>query len=254
MRRRIVVLLLAAAGGAGACGNADDAGGGSPLPSAQIQFQISDGTTAQGSGPIVMAVYDHGLVVDDVLLGDLAGRVALRTWPEDALVGFDVERLLNGQGGEHLLRLTPAAALDDRWYIAAFDSLPARVHVSTPSGQDGVRFRPDSHPRVMSVQFCVIADPTAARKMVIGFSERVAGADGRVLLSIAGQPSSCSQYDANEAELYFTCPGLTPAASVTVSVAAGVSGATGVAMEPSSFDIDLARLPAADCRLFTPPL
>jgi hypothetical protein len=253
MRRWIVVSLLAAAGG-GACGNADDAGGGNPLPSAQIQFQISDGTTAQGSAPIVMSVYDHGLAVDDALLSDLAGRVALRTWPEDALVGFDVEGALNGQGGQHVLRLSPAAALDDRWYIAAFDSLPARVHVSTPSGQDGVRFRPGSHPRVASVQFCVVADPTAARKMVVGFSEPVAGADGRVSLSVAGQPSTCSQYGVNEAELYFTCPGLTPTASVTVSVAAGASGVSGVAMEPSSFNVDLARLPAADCRLFTPPL
>ena len=140
MRRSLVpALALLAVAGIGACDGGEPT---EPLRTAQIQFATVDGANGQGSAPIVMTVSDRGVAVDDALLADLAGRAALRTWPEDALVGFTVEHELGGVGGQHLLRLTPTAALEDRWYLAAFDSLPARVYVSPSNGLDGVRFRP----------------------------------------------------------------------------------------------------------------
>jgi hypothetical protein len=217
-----------------------------------VRFGIVDGATAQVA-PVEVTVVGYGPRIDHVV-DDLLATISVRTWPEGAVVGTDIEVVMEPKGVRRL-RIIARATLDDRWYRAGFDSLPAGVLITSPGEDNGVRFRPGSHPRVASIQFCGLEYPNVTQKMVVVFSEPVAVAPaGVVSLSSAAPSVACNQDDASESELHFVCVGLTPAASVTVSIGPGLMAVSGEAMPPGRFDLDLGRLPASDCRLFMPPI
>jgi len=228
------------------------------LPTAQLSFTPPDGTTAWQAPPL-LSFQDGAGIIDDATLADLASRVALETWPERTAQPIVTDTPVGLSPTEKVVRLTPQSPLEDRWYVVEMSSLPSSVSFYSPleDGTVGARFRPDSHPRVAQIQFC-LKDPPGM-KLLIVFSESVtlaSPADATVSLQIAGTTSPCASYETAADTLYFACDELADTETVTVTVGSGVTGTTGagVPLGPESWTIDISSLPAASCRTFQPAI
>jgi hypothetical protein len=218
----------------------------------ELQITPADGTTAWASADIALSLYDPTGIVSDAWVEQLRAKAFLQTWPERAPVAFQTGMLSDP------VHILPIAPLDARWYLAGVDSgLPSAIHFYTPlsDGTNGVRFRPDSHPLVRDVQFCLKAGP--GMKLLVDFSEPLtlgAGPEKLVTLTVGGAAAPCTSYDQRPEALYFTCDALSPTAKVEVSVTADATSATGIPLQTGSWSIDVAALPADSCRVFSPPL
>jgi hypothetical protein len=226
------------------------------LPGAALNFTPPDGTTAWQASPL-LSFQDGAGIIDAATLADLAGRVALQTWPEGIAQPIATDTPMGPSPTEKVVRVTPQNPLEDRWYVVEMSSLPSNVSFYSPltDGTVGARFRPDSFPRVAHIQFCGKAPP--GMKLVVIFSESVAlasPADETVSLQIAGTPSTCASYDTAPDTLYFACDDLKDTDSVTVAVGPGVAATTGagIPLAPQSWTIAISELPAGSCRDFAP--
>ena len=223
-------------------------------PPAVLWFDPADGETARHEMDIVVTADGN---LSDAAFADLAKRLFLKTWPERTPVAATT--VINpAGGGEREARLTATDALDDRWYVAGIDALPPHVVPQTrmPDGAVGARFRPGSHPRIRQISFCKKQDP-AATALLIDFSEPITASappGGLVSVAFAGRAVSCVFVTTLIATSELVCPELASAASVTVSISAGFSGATGEPLPPGSWDIDIAKLTAGQCPYFSPPI
>lgn len=239
-------------GGAGG----HDAGGG-PIPNAYLTLTPADGTTAALDAGLGLSVYDPAGLLDAAAIEALRRATVLETWPEKALV--PAVATLTGAGGSSgvAIRLTPSDALADRWYAVTLGSLPAGL-AETLRLQEGAavaRFQPFSHPTVRSIDICEKSPPGS--KLIVSFSEPVAyptDVSTLVSLAVAGLASPCEVDDAGPSGLHLRCAELTSSSHATISVGAGLQGASMVPLAPVAFDIDVAELPAGSCRTFRPLL
>lgn len=227
-------------------------------PTAQLGFTPPDGTTAWQASPL-LSFQDGAGIIDAATLADLAGRVALQTWPEGIAQPIATDAPTGLSPTEKVVRVTPQNPLEDRWYIVEMSSLPSNISFYSPlaDGTVGARFRPDSYPRVAHIQFCGKDPP--GMKLLIVFSENVTLANPvveTVSLQIAGTPSTCTPYEETTDTLYFSCDELTETDSVTVTVGAGVAATagTGIQLAPQSWPIDISQLPPGSCRDFAPAI
>src|SRR5882724_5689406 len=210
---RALLLLLCAASCGGTPGGT---GGSSPFPTAQLQIAPADGTTAWAGADVALSLYDPVGIVTDAWLEQLKAKAFLQTWPERAPVVFQAETLSEPPASYKVVHLLPTAPLDARWYVAGVDSgLPSAIRFYAPldDGTNGVRFRPDSHPLVRDVQFCLKAG--AGMKLLVRFSEPLTLGvvpEKLVTLTVGGAPAPCISYDQRPDALYFTCDALSPTA------------------------------------------
>jgi hypothetical protein len=261
---RMAPLLFAAAALAGGCAAEMAMMGGGAI--VVLAIDPADGATAWGGRDVTVTVQDPGRLLNPEARADLPTHFYLHTWPEGTPVPVTTEEIPGPNDAQWAIRVTPSLTLDDRWYVVGASDLSPRIiaNVKLPDGTIGARFNPASHPRVASVQFCE-APPKGEgppeemkkqMKVVASFSEPMtppADPTQAVSVDVGGQPATCDSYGADAGALYFICE-MSPTASVTLSVAAGMASPGGVVLEPVSWPIDVAQLPAGSCRTYSPPL
>lgn len=239
----------------GGGGTSGDSGGG-PIATASVSFMPADGTTAAQGMDLAVSIYDPAGVVRPADLEILRSSIVLATWPARQPVPATVT--VAGGGGAAGMRVlvTPQTSLGDQWYALLLPSIgsPFVAASHLPDGTAGMRFRPTPQPRVRAIDVCLKEAPGS--KLLILFSEPVtyvAPTAGLVSLTIDGAASPCDVYDAQAGGLYLTCAALQPTSRATVSVGAGIQGASQLALAPATFAVDVAALPAGSCReLLTP--
>jgi hypothetical protein len=253
----------AATGGVGGSANLGGAGGasnsgGGPIRTAVVTLNPADGTTAAAGMDLALVFTDPGSVLDAAAIERVRSAVVLATWPEKAQVPATVTATGTGGPAGATIRVTPGGALSDRWYLLSASAIPTNVVPSAllADGSVGVRFRPTSQPRVRTLQIC--DKEGAGAKLLLTFSEPItytAPTAGLIGLAIDDVTSSCDVYQAMEGALYLTCAQLTATSHATISVGAGLQGASGVPLQPTSFDVNVASLtPQSGCRVFTPTI
>jgi hypothetical protein len=236
--------------------SSEGGGGGAPLRQTTLQFVPADGSTAQAAGVVDLQLSVSG-GVDQALLTDVAGRLVFQTWPEGDAVAFGSQVSTDAPGVDTVtIAVTPQAALDDRWYLVKLSSVPPAVRPQAllEDGSAGTRFRPGSHPRVASIQIC--RNDASSGKLLVTFSEAVmfyAATESIVSLSFAGSASVCTQYGSEADMLLFTCGLPAAAATATVSVGAGVAGASFVAADPGSWTLGVTSSAGSCVELRPPP-
>jgi hypothetical protein len=165
----------------------------------QLQITPADGKTAWAGADIALSLYDPAGIVTDTWLEQVKAKAFLQTWPERTPVAFQAETLPEPPASYKVLHLLPAAPLEARWYVAGVDSgLPPaiRFYTTLADGTNGVRFRPDSHPLVRDVQFCLKAG--AGMKLLLSFSEPLTlgvAPEKLVTLAVGGAAAPCTSYD-----------------------------------------------------------
>lgn len=235
-------------------------GGGDPSPYIEIQANtIADGTTNAGPGPFPVTFYAGGRMLDAATLADLVSRLQLTTWPEGTAV--PVRTTLETPPTDGMMATAQVSATDalaNRWYALRFGP-PAdgvRTQQTFDGGVWGVRFRPDSHPAVLSVGFCGV-DAEAGMKFIVSFSEEVTVDAPATALTVRqnGAAVTCELNSANGAEVHQYCAALTPGLA-TVSLEAGtVHGASGSVLPAHDWTVDIAQLPdQMGCRSYRVPL
>ena len=157
-----------------------------------IQVHPPDLSTAVGSTPIQVVVFNGGSPVGETLLTQISQSIRLRSWPERAPVATATEVVdTSGASGEDQyahISLTPASPLEDRWYSTLIESLPSGVSLSRGAnllalgqGAYASRFRTGSAPVVAAVR----VDAKGPGSISLDFSEEVTGDSSVVAVSYA---------------------------------------------------------------------
>jgi hypothetical protein len=229
------------------------ADGGGPVPTATLSFDPVDGTTNTATRALTVKLYPSGIVSEQVLA---TLPLKIETWPEHEIIPSHLLPPLN-VGQQMGVQIVPDSPLLPRWYALRLGSLPPSTVFSLPleGGVIGARFRPDPFPLVRSLQLCDKAPP--GMKLLLQFSEPTATtmeSGHLVTVQIDGQAADCPLYWAQPDGLYFTCDALTPTSKLKVVLAAGLTGASGAALPPGSWEVDVSKLPAGSCREYRAPL
>lgn len=235
-------------------------------------FSTYDGQTAQADGdPLALICsatpFDGGIDVDPDVEEQLKADVFLRTWPEQDPVEFDFINATAGAFPQHKTwQVNPRAPLEGRWYVlgvsAAFSDRSVAPYPLLPGGDRGVRFRPDSKPRVSRITFCPIGIPyTGEVSVSTSFSETLdietlniaTGAQryGDVVTVIPS--ASCETHQASAFGLVADCLHFPLPSTVTVRVAGGVYSKSGQLLEPGSWTVNLDLPLSGECDEFQPP-
>jgi hypothetical protein len=143
-----------------------------------------------------------GAPVGATLLGQIAGSVTLKTWPEQEVVATAVSKIVDATGRSdedefaHIYVAT-ASPLSERWYALSIDALPAGAAWSPDSnafalasGGRATRFRVGSQPMVAGVR--VYGQGQGKQVVYVAFSERVPR-DSKVvgIAQVDGKTASC---------------------------------------------------------------
>jgi hypothetical protein len=222
---------------------------------ADVRFDPFDGATAQSGRDLMIHVEEAGLVVDDAMLADLGARLRVRTWPGGAPIAITTQTGTGSFPTDKVVRVTPDATLEDRWHVLLLDSLPKGFFPRTKldDGTVGARFRPGSHPRVAKVDLC--GKDVLGMKVLLTFSEPVQPPPGAVVsFAISGHATDCDLNDSRSDGMNFFCGELGAKASLTLSLGSGIVAASGVALEPGTWDIAIASLLSGSCQTFTPAI
>ncbi|MEA2697892.1 MAG: hypothetical protein QOI66_2163 [Myxococcales bacterium] len=232
----------------------DSQGGGSPAPFIQVRADLADGTTNVGQGPFKVSYYGVGRMIDAPTLGQLSARLALRIWPEGAVISTAVTIAPVSPSNNNdprttaVVEIAPGSALEDRWYSLEFG--PAEQDVSASQSFDGgvpgVRLRPGSHPAVRLINFCQADVPGS--KFIVAFSEPVTAASPTEMFTVIqnGAPLTC-RFDALEPqELHEFCSTLVPGPLTVTLGADKVQGAGGASLATVSWSIDTSTLPVVE--------
>jgi hypothetical protein len=146
----------------------------------------NDMTTQVGASPLQVLVDNSGSAVGKTLLGAIAAKVRIVSWPEQVVLAANVtvtdatERRENGYQvfGPAVIAISPAAPLESRWYALVVDEIPtgveaAPVALAAKFGKAGMaaRFATGSDPKLARIRRCL--NPAGGGKIVLDFSERI---------------------------------------------------------------------------------
>lgn len=221
----------------------------------RVYFRPTDMSTLSSDKELGLTVVS-GPPLDKSWLQDLAGRVSLRTWPEMEDVPA-TSSAVDSPNWAGVVTIKPTSKLADRWYAVRLSAPPFWIetpsaHVA-PDGSYVARFSLGSEPKVASVTF---AGGASKHRLYIYTSEPVSAQTspaGIVEVRSAGAVVACSDvgFTAGKAmnSLSFDCPTLT-AFPDQISIGAGLSSATGVALAPVTIaksDLTLSNSCGTDC-------
>jgi len=147
-----------------------------------IQVQPFDMTTAFGSTPMQLLVYNSGSPAGDALLDEIARAISLTTWPEqDVIATTSTITDTSGKSGEDQyahVHVSPSMQLEDRWYALRVADLPKGVRWSNtpnllalPGGAYAARFRTGSGPVVAGAR----VNAKGSSNVYLDFSEKIRG-------------------------------------------------------------------------------
>jgi len=221
-----------------------------------------DVTSAVGTTPLQVQVYNYAKAVGEELLAPIGDEVRLVSWPDGTPVAVTTQlqaftpRRENGVdvAGSGTITVTPGSALEDRWYFLHVVTPPAAVDLAgvmqlhrLADGRAGVRFNPAPNPRMTWVRRCP-SDVSA--KVVVDFSEIVV-LDSNQALTVEASGGACARLPAGSElrgnSFSFGCEGLASSASIRVHVANTVTGVGGHPVQgaglpadfpPAAFDLD----------------
>ena len=165
--------------------------------STEARFVPGDRFTSVGGSPLALLV-GGSEPLDRKSLDELAGRLALATWPEgQPVAGRAQVQALASDWKRAQITFVPAAALSDRWYLLRAE-LPAGFQAADapPAGDGawGVRFRPGAQLVVRRLRACREGQDL---RLDVTFSERVRSGEwrGAVAVSQGGVGLDCAALD-----------------------------------------------------------
>jgi hypothetical protein len=236
-RPALMISALAVLG----CGSRADQG--EPLrPHPRLSMAPEDLTSAVGTAPLQILLYNYADAVGAALLAPIADEIRLVSWPEGTPVPVTTQleefepRREDGYpvSGTGKITVTPDTPLEDRWYFLHLAEPPATIELAgamqlhrLADGRAGVRFTPASDPRMIWVRRCLGGSPG---KVVVDFSEMVV-LDSTEALAVEA-PGACLRPGAPADRVWksftFACDGLASSTSVRVLVASSVTGVGGL--------------------------
>jgi hypothetical protein len=240
-------------------------------PAPRIWFEPLDLATNVGDTIPGIGIDADGFAVDDSVLSSVQRSLSLASWPGLTPVPSDVTAAQADPKADPRAHVyaTPSKPLSDGWHVLRLAALPVGLAEPTyPSdtkfadGSIGVRFRRDSAPMLWSVRIC---EKGAEHAIEIDLTERVVSAKSIASFVTVQQPpkgSVCSTRESDFgstglATLPLSCT-LDPAASITVRIAAGLAGLSGVPLNGGK-DVSVAMVPKSlpawgeGCVQFRPP-
>jgi hypothetical protein len=228
------------------------------MPEGRLWIGPADGATNLDVNTIALFVQKEA--VSDAEVSALANHMGLRTWPEQTVVASTTAEDYDSFTDSKMLRVVPAAPLEERWYLMAVTNLlDGSVSWRTPQGQANLmaRFRIGSFPIVRAIELC--EKEPSGMAFIVHVSEPVeAELPAEEIISITqnGTELACELTGTSpEGSFSFYCPELTLTLS-EVTVGTGLKAPTGATVPPGSFIIDMNSLSPASsgCSEFHPPI
>jgi len=146
-------------------------------PPPTVIIEVADLSTGVGAKPLRIIVNNATRPVTDEMLGQVAAKTSLRTWPAMVSVSSEMRMHASDGIGPGYVEIVPKEALKDDWYALRVDALPAPLvwprfcgDSVAENGAHLARFRITSSPIVRGAR---LVDKADGRQLRIEFSEPV---------------------------------------------------------------------------------
>jgi len=212
-------------------------------PPPTVIIDVADLSTGVGAKPLRIILNNATRPVTDEMLGQVAARASLRTWPAMDSVSSEMRMHASDGVRQAYVEVVPKEALKDHWYALRVDPLPAPLawprlcqDSVAENGAHMARFRITSNPIVRGAR---LVDKADGRQLRIEFSEpvivrspleamvgRSKGLDDCAVLAPANSFP--------QAEVRLACTGKVIDKEVEVVIGHGLQSSSGAALEGGS--------------------